>query len=167
MKATRSSSGARRAKVPLRSAKVARSERFDCQQTADATSTGNNGAGFATIPVELLSEILSQLPRPVDPLTTQPWHVLFSEADAEELYYWRRTLLCLSQTCQRWRHFFWPELWRRIEICEPLFNEKHEKFTRTHPGGEGAIHERHLNVELVRQLEVVTVRGPYLADYVK
>lgn len=126
-----------------------------------------NTTGFSVIPIELLSEILSYIPRPVDPLSTERWSLLFNDADAEDYLAWRKTAFSLSQTCRHWREFFWPQLWRRIDICEGMYNEEHERFRKGVYPWDGAVNEKLFNIELVRQLEVVTVRDLYLAEYVK
>ncbi|KAF8887460.1 hypothetical protein CPB84DRAFT_1786891 [Gymnopilus junonius] len=124
---------------------------------------------FPILPVELLLEILSYFPRPVDPLSTERWCTLFDDADASEYLAWRKTLLSLSQTCRHWREVFWTQLWRCIEVCEEMHTEEHGKLSKGHPYyvARNATIERRFNSELVRQLEVVTVRDPCLADYVK
>ena len=86
------------------------------------------------------------------------------------------TLLSLSQTSRSLRRFFWRYLWQRIEVREgmkiwdkdePFYSEKsrthtgHLSQSRYTPGHKGYA------TELVRQLEIVTVRNPQLAQYVK
>lgn len=118
--------------------------------------------GLPTFPAELWLEIMAHIPRPSDPsLNFVPGMLGFKEA--EEHQTWREVVSALSQTCQSLRHLFRPYLWRRIEAWKGM----------TIPGqvdsswsSYRAIEREH-NLELVRQLEIVTVCDPTLSEYVQ
>lgn len=117
-----------------------------------------NMSGFVTLPPELLYEITSYFPRPRDPLPTHDSRFKFTDNEAGDHLAWREALSALSRTCRTLRLFFRPQLWHRIEVCmgmyfegQPLTMSTADKF----------------NVELIRQLEVVTIRDPALAEHVR
>ncbi|KAF9042185.1 hypothetical protein BJ165DRAFT_255221 [Panaeolus papilionaceus] len=136
------------------------------------TQRGINASGFAVLPAELHAEILSHLPRyPVrcDPLEK-------SALDKEGLDR-QFTLHSLSRTCSALRAACLPFLWEGIEVYEgfkiprkgtrlgkiPLVNF-HVADDAKIPNARGC---RNYAEELLRQLEVVTVRNPALARHVK
>ena len=100
-----------------------------------------NTTGLPAFPDELLAEVLFQLP--TVPLPTI--EIILQDAKTHILR--QKTLLALSQTCSNLRRFFRPYAWDRIEVV-------------TSKG-------RASNRELLRQLEVVTVRDSSLAHLVK
>jgi len=130
----------------------------------DKTTVAVNTCGLPIFPAELLMEIMTYFPRSTDPSLHDPSisRVLYA-IEAEEHVAWRQTSLALSQTCKSLRLFFLPYLWRRIEVWEGMITQG-QALTSLVP--RLAV-EKELNLELVRQLEIVTVRNPTLADYVQ
>ncbi|KDR77414.1 hypothetical protein GALMADRAFT_95156 [Galerina marginata CBS 339.88] len=122
---------------------------------------GNNTRGFPTFPDELFLEVLSYYPTPCDLVSTEASE--YQVADVIEYATRRDTLLALSQTCRSLRRFFRPYIWSRIEVCSGI-----RTGVRVLSKGQShtAVKRKH-NEELVRQLEIVTVRDPSLAEYVK
>ncbi|EDR08204.1 uncharacterized protein LACBIDRAFT_297615 [Laccaria bicolor S238N-H82] len=115
-----------------------------------------NTRGFPSLPVELLLEVTSHLLRGPIPSYTE------SVYRARYLAH-HDTLRSLSQTCRSLRSIFLPHVWRRIEVCaskrlddRPESNRKASKRI-----------SKEMATELVRQLEIVTIRDPTLAQYVQ
>lgn len=115
-----------------------------------------NTRGFPSLPVELLLEVTSHLLRVPIPSYTE------SVYRARYLAH-HDTLRSLSQTCRSLRSIFLPHVWRRIEVCaskrlddRPESNRKASKRI-----------SKEMATELVRQLEIVTIRDPTLAQYVQ
>ncbi|GLB36745.1 hypothetical protein LshimejAT787_0310320 [Lyophyllum shimeji] len=100
-----------------------------------------NTTGFPALPAELLLGIIPHIPcLPVPALPK----------DLEKTYADRAKLLRgLSQMCRSLRRAFLPVVWERIETLQRNASAKS------------------LATELIRQLEIVTVRDPVLAAYVK
>ncbi|KAF8816673.1 hypothetical protein BYT27DRAFT_7127516 [Phlegmacium glaucopus] len=98
-----------------------------------------NTKGLPILPDELYLEILSYYP--VSQFRQDPNHSVR-----------RQVLFALSQTSTNLRRFFLCYLWERIEVSR---------------SGHAPIKNRPLALELVRQLEIVTIRDPTLAKYVK
>ncbi|KDR77401.1 hypothetical protein GALMADRAFT_245595 [Galerina marginata CBS 339.88] len=125
----------------------------------DSLIASVNTTGLPTLPDELLLEIMSYYPIHTDTMSlSSSWrNRTWKPEDARAHAEWRDTLLSLSQTCRNFRRFFRPYLWRRIEVCAGMHV------------GDGVLgsDDRSFNTELVRQLEIVTVRDPSLAEYVK
>ncbi|KAF8816692.1 hypothetical protein BYT27DRAFT_7181547 [Phlegmacium glaucopus] len=96
-----------------------------------------NTKGLPILPDELYLEILSYYP--VSPFRQDPSHNVR-----------RQMLFALSQASTNLRRFFLCYLWERIEVC-----------------GSRRVKRRALALELVRQLEIVTIRNPTLGKYVK
>ncbi|KAF8816627.1 hypothetical protein BYT27DRAFT_7127458 [Phlegmacium glaucopus] len=123
-----------------------------------------NICGFPALADEIYLEIISHIPSVPIPAR------FFSHLHPEIRRSRHETLLSLSQTCRSLRRVFLRYLWQRIEVRDgmkvgdgndtlitpPPFNVRHpnkkplQKYT----------------VELVRQLEIVTIRNPQLAQYV-
>ena len=86
------------------------------------------------------------------------------------------TFLSLSQISRSLRRFFWRYLWQHIEVREGMkIGDKDDTLKRTRTRTRTAYlsdpadttgHKKYA-IELVRQLEIVTVRNPQLAQYVK
>jgi hypothetical protein len=124
-------------------------------------------ASFDTLPLELFDEILSHFPPPLPfpiaprspydddaPLLSKPFEK--TEPRLERT----AALRALSQTCHYFRRLTLAMAWERIEavavsstdLSIPNYQKKWEK---------------ELAKELIRQLEIVTVRNPSLAQHVK
>ena len=116
-----------------------------------------NSRGFAALADEIFLEIVSQIPTVPIP-TLESIHF---ESYPEIRRSRHETLLSLSQTSRSLRRFFWRYLWQRIEVREGM------KFE----GKDGTLQNSDIcenyAIELVRQLEIVTIRNPQLAQYVK
>ena len=115
-----------------------------------------NIRGFPSLPVELLLEVTSHLvrvPIPSYKLSLYPARYLAHH----------NTLRSLSQTCRSLHSIFLPHVWRRIEVraSKWIDNEGNSgrKILKT-------IY-KDIATELVRQLEIVTIRDPTLAQYVQ
>jgi hypothetical protein len=120
-----------------------------------------NTRGFATLADELYLEIVSHIPAVPIP-TSDSIHL---ESYPEIRRSRHEIFLSLSQTSRSLRRFFWRYLWQRIEVREGMkIGDKDD--TGTLNGGNGASSKKYAT-ELVRQLEVVTIRNPQLAQYVK
>lgn len=115
-------------------------------------SERENTTGLAILPDELLLEILSYYPESEPDLNEE-----YSEEDANAHFSRRERLTVLSQTCRNLRRFLRPYVWRRIEVFTGM---------RVSAGEILNTHEK-LALELLRQLEIVTIRAPELAEYVK
>ena len=120
-----------------------------------------NSRGFAALADEIFLEIVSQIPTVPIP-TLESIHF---ESYPEIRRSRHETLLSLSQTSRSLRRFFWRYLWQRIEVREGMnigdSKDGTLKDTRTRPSRDKYA------IELVRQLEIVTIRNPLLAQYVK
>ena len=135
--------------------------------TLPATSThGVNTCGFTTLPDEIFLEIVSYIPSV--PIPTRALDSRWQWSEPQDYQKIRRsrheTLLSLTQTSRSLRRFFWRYLWQRIEVREGMkIGDKEEtlKDTRT-----PSSHKKYA-LELVRQLEIVTIRNPQLAQYIK
>ncbi|KAF9005840.1 hypothetical protein BDZ89DRAFT_1079922 [Hymenopellis radicata] len=110
---------------------------------SDTLQTNVNTKGLPTLPVELHLEIMSYFPRlPVPCLTFGP--ILPGEyRDRFD------ALLSLSQTCSALCHIYYPLLWHTIEACALRTKSRTEMQTA-----------KPMAMELVFQLEVVTIRAP-------
>ncbi|KAF8816621.1 hypothetical protein BYT27DRAFT_7333267 [Phlegmacium glaucopus] len=126
-----------------------------------------NTRGFPTLADEIYLEIISYLPSVPIPTPITSESPLYPEIRRSR----HETLLSLSQTSRSLRRFFWRYLWQRIEVREGMkirdqddTSEGSSYLTRSDPWSSKA-RERY-TIELVRQLEIVTVRNPQLAQYV-
>ncbi|KDR68728.1 hypothetical protein GALMADRAFT_146075 [Galerina marginata CBS 339.88] len=115
-----------------------------------------NTSGLATFPDELLLEVMSYYP-PIPLPTVEPQPPIDADAQIER----RETLAALSHTCSNLRRFFRPYIWQRIEVVSgmPVGN-------RRRVGKKTKANERLSNQELLRQLEIVTIRDTSLSEYV-
>ncbi|KAG5651285.1 hypothetical protein H0H81_009202 [Sphagnurus paluster] len=122
----------------------------DVQQRPELSGPVNS-TGFPILPTELLVEIISYFPSLPVPAKYQ---------DLREEYRERaQTLHALTRLCRTLRRVFLPIMWERIEVLVKLRNDGKDTFF--------AAWKRPLATELVRQLEIVTVRDETLAAYVK
>jgi hypothetical protein len=138
--------------------------------TVQSTHAGNT-RGFAALADEIYLEIVSHIP-------SVPIPTSFNLESYPEIRRSRHeTLLSLSQTSRSLRRFFWRYLWQHIEVREGMkiggrSNVNASKGARTRStaylsdSGDTTGHKKYAT-ELVRQLEIVTVRNPQLAQYVK
>jgi len=116
-----------------------------------------NTRGFAAQSDEIYLEIVSHIPSV--PIPT----LIYSKSYPEIRRSRHETFLYLSQTSRLLRRFFWRYLWQRIEVREGTkIGDKDGtlKNIRTRPSRDKYA------IELVRQLEIVTIRNPLLAQYV-
>ena len=127
--------------------------------TLPPTSTYSvNNRGFVALPDEIYLDILSHIPSVAIPT------LIHSESYPEIRRSRNETLLSLSQTSRSLRRFFWRYQWQRIEVREGMKigdNDDTLKGTRTLTSSEKYA------TELLRQLQIVTIRNPQLAQYVK
>ena len=117
---------------------------------------GINTSGLAVLPDELLLEIVSYLPSP--PALSKKHEY----QDAVAYMQQRDLFLALSVTCRRLRQFFRPYVWRRLEVTSGMRIGETTLYPTS--GKEGNVAYA---TELVRQLEIVTIRDPSLAGYVQ
>ena len=140
--------GLRPRKQPKADSKMAEPEKRDV-----------NTSGLAVLPDELLLEILSHLPSLPAPSEDH------SPNDAMAYVQQRDVFLALSITCQHLRRFFRPYVWRRLEVTSGM--RIGETILRPHQylsGRKGAVAYA---TEIIRQLEIVTIRDPSLAEYIQ
>jgi len=117
-----------------------------------------NMTGFAALPDELYLEIISHFPAYPIPLGNKSVNI---QAVRDR----HVTLLALSQVCRSLRPAFLRYLWQRIEVYDGMETGKGQLHRRL--GRTSASADKKYAEELVRQLEVVTVREPSLARHVK
>ncbi|CAA7267714.1 unnamed protein product [Cyclocybe aegerita] len=118
-----------------------------------------NIQGLPALPDEIYLEIVSHLP--AIPIPTTSHDIAHQGAAHRDLHI---TLMSLSMTCRSLRRVFLRYLWQRIEVVDgmqtvagPLIMSTPKKPT---------VISRMYAEELVRQLEIVTVREPELAMHV-
>ena len=116
-----------------------------------------NTSGFASLPDELYLEIISHFPAYPIPCGDK-------SVDIRAVRDRHLTLFALSQTCRSLRPAFLRYLWQRIEVYNGMETRRGELRRRY---AAGAPENKKYAEELVRQLEVVTVREPSLARHVK
>ena len=148
---------------------------LECSVILPPTSTharAVNTRGFAALADEIYLEIVSHIPSVPIPTST------FSESYPEIRRSRHETLLSLTQTSRSLRRFFWRFLWQQIEVREGMKIEDKDgtlngTLTRTRTrtaylsdSADATGHKKYA-IELVRQLEIVTIRNPLLAQYVK
>ncbi|KAF8906671.1 hypothetical protein CPB85DRAFT_1436801 [Mucidula mucida] len=109
-----------------------------------------NTKGLPTLPVELHLEIISYLP-------SVPIPCLQSGILCEEYRIKFDTMFAISQTCRVLYHLFKPLLWETLEAC--ALNLPRTGCTTGRP--------KAMATELVLWLEVVSIRAPALANYVR
>ena len=132
-------------------------------QTSSSTQAVNTW-GFPALADEIYLEIILHMPSvPIPTSISSPLHPEIRRSRHE-------TLLSLSQTSRSLRRFFWRYLWQRIEVREGIkINDGNNTFKSTPYLGSdtGGPKLKQYSMELVRQLEIVTIRNPQLAQYVK
>ena len=125
-----------------------------------------NTSGFAALADEIYLEIVSYIP--AVPIPTKS---LDTSSYPEIRRSRHETLLSLSQTCRSLRRFFWRYLWQRIEVREGMKIRDEDDTSLDRPVYVGYSMDHKLlkkyATELVRQLEIVTIRNPQLAQHVK
>ncbi|KDR79119.1 hypothetical protein GALMADRAFT_92970 [Galerina marginata CBS 339.88] len=134
-----------------------RKERLEMRQLL-ASGRASNDTGFPALPSEMHFEILSYFQSM--PVPTQN-----EQVDSRILREQHLTLLSLSQTCRSLRSFYLAYLWQRIEVFNGM--ETARGCLTTDLLGNGHVVKNKLYTqELLRQLEIVTVRDPSLAKNV-
>ena len=115
-----------------------------------------NTRGLPALADEIYLEIISHIPSVPIPTTED------SPLYAEIRRYMRETFFSLSQTCRSLRRVFLRYVWQRIEVRKGIKTGENKDLKTSSRGQNKAS-----AVELVRQLEIVTIRNPHLAQYVK
>ena len=125
--------------------------------TRQARTQPINTCGSPALPDEIYLEIMSYIPTVPIPSTADSCFYPESRRSRHE------TLLSLSQTSRSLRRFFCRYLWQRIEVCEgmKIRDENLPTINR-----DISTHRKY-NAELLRQLKIVTVHNPQLAQHVK
>ena len=119
-----------------------------------------NTRGFAALADEIYLEIVSHIPSV--PIPTSESKHLKSYPEIRRSRH--ETFLSLTQTSRSLRRFFWRYLWQRIEVREGMkIWGKNDTLKKS----RSITSCKKYATELVRQLEVVTIRNPQLAQYVK
>ncbi|KAJ3517114.1 hypothetical protein NLJ89_g708 [Agrocybe chaxingu] len=132
--------------------------------SARRTDEPVNKSGLPALPNEIYLEIVSHLP-------SMPIPILNRRSIEDESHSDRRqTLLALTQTCRSLRRVFLRYLWQRIEVYDGMQTSKGHlavTYPRLLPGRPptNLAHKQHA-VELIQQLETVTIREPGFALYV-
>ena len=127
--------------------------------TSPTSTHAVNTRGFAALADEIFLEIVSHMP-PSVPIPTLS--ILKSNREIRSSRH--ETFLSLSQTSRSLRRFFWRYLWQRIEVREGMkIGNKGDILNESRT----RVSYKKYATELVRQLEVVTIRNPQLAQYVK
>ncbi|KAF9033156.1 hypothetical protein BJ165DRAFT_759835 [Panaeolus papilionaceus] len=130
-----------------------------------------NSTGFASLPNELYGEIVSHIPRvPVTCHTMKEIKEFQRSKTPSEEFDRHSTLHSLSRTCRALRQVFLRYLWETIELYDgfklidgrrlPLWSQRILMGPRN-------VKLKLYAEELLRQLEVVTVRNTSLAQHVK
>ncbi|KAF8816618.1 hypothetical protein BYT27DRAFT_7076565 [Phlegmacium glaucopus] len=130
-------------------------------QAVNVVNVNVNTRGFAALADEIYLEIISNIPSVPIPTPTNVSSALHAEIRRSR----HETLLSLSSTCRSLRRVFWRYLWQRIEVRQGM-KVGGTNDTLGSPGAWGNQLIKNYAIELVRQLEIVTVRNPHLAQYV-
>jgi hypothetical protein len=138
------------------SSRTARSSRKKLKRgkAEEELSATTNPAGLPSLPTELLLEIAKYIPGvdvPTDHVGPLPKNYLNRSA----------TLLALSQTCKWLRHALSAIVWHRFEVCASALLDQNTDLDRK-PSWN-----KELTTELVRQIEIVTIRDPARAEQVQ
>ncbi|KAF8968948.1 hypothetical protein BDZ97DRAFT_1754896 [Flammula alnicola] len=143
-----------------RRSKRLRATTQDAPVPRESTSTASlsingNTSGLPVFPDELLLEVLSYYPG------TSKATLKSDAIDVNARLARREALNSLSQTCRNLRKFFRPYIWQCIEVCSGMQVGNSILYNGTKK------RDRKFALELLRQLEIVTIRDPALAEYVK
>jgi len=114
--------------------------------------------GIMALPNELLLEILTHYPIPLATGEDNLKGAINAEAHLSR----HTTVLALSETCSPLRRLFRPFVWERIEVFSGMLTK--QGTLAPQKGKEG---DEQFALELLRQLETVTIRDPTLAECVK
>ena len=122
-----------------------------------------NSRGFPTLPNELFLEIVSYFPAMPVPQVAWP--------DEKTDPHRHVTLLALSQTCKALRAFFLRYAWERIEVFGGMWTPHGRLVTeeeeRYRSWEMRVLFDKKFGEEVLRQLEVVTIQHPELAQHVR
>lgn len=122
------------------------------------------GTGIQDLPIELFGEILSHFP-PNRYDMKKP-----TQEDFELAADRRATLIALSQACVYFRRFFRPHAYDAIQVFTGLNRGDYKylpEYSSKTPGMGTERPEYLFAKELVRQIQVITIRDPSLATLVK
>ncbi|KAK2462994.1 hypothetical protein APHAL10511_004981 [Amanita phalloides] len=111
---------------------------------------GLNAKGLPTVPAELLLEILSYMQTMPIPCTCEPMRARNKERER------KMTLFALFQTCRSLRSALLPFVWERIEVYTPDTSRSFNNHWC-----------KNIATDLIEQLEIVTIREPSFASFVK
>ena len=132
-----------------------------------ASAYADNTRGFAALADEIYLEIVSYIPSvPIPTSIRSELYDSYREIRRSR----HETLLSLSQTSRSLRRVFWRYLWQRIEVREGMKIGNTDDTLKSRPFRnvlEDPTRHKTYATELVRQLEIVTIRNPQLAQYVK
>ena len=119
-----------------------------------------NTRGFASLADEIYLEVVSHILSVPIPTPKSIHFKSYPEIRRSR----HETLLSLTQTSRSLRRFFWRYLWQRIEVREGM---KIGGRNYTLKDSRSPTSCKKYATELVRQLEIVTIGTPLLAQYVK
>jgi len=141
----------------LRSCEIRpRTHKVACSGPANVT-----GFNLAVLPPELLLEIVEYFP-------SIPVPCGYMEKPVDKTLCDRQfTLRTLSQLCRSFRNLLLPYVWRHIEVCSVKSTTLQAQTRITGVWGEFWPWEKEIAVELVRQLEIMTIRNPAYAAHVQ
>ncbi|KAF9053373.1 hypothetical protein BJ165DRAFT_1447237 [Panaeolus papilionaceus] len=128
-----------------------------------------NTTGLPAFPDELLLEVASHMPRvPVSCHTAE--EIVSYDSDTTRAALDSQFMLtALSRTCQRLRQFFLPYMYQTVEVLDGMKIVDGRRLPTTKQREAKRLAYGNLSMytkELARQLEVLTVRNPPLAQYV-
>lgn len=122
-----------------------------------------NTEGYLSLPAEIHLEILTHFP-----VMSVPNHEQ-EQDDIDGLNTRHQTVSALSQTCRALRHIFLGQVWKRIEVFDGMQTPKGplpKTFLRIRASVD-SVRLKLYAEELIRQLEIVTIREPGFAQYVQ
>jgi hypothetical protein len=144
------------------------------QSSSSITRTIANVKGLPTLPVELILIILSFLPHV--PVPCRQRTLL-----TDDTYFRNHALFALSQTCRWLRQIIFPFVWQSFEVCRlpslessrAMQNSSQRAYTQSDEvTSTGSRHHsrkqsRILATELVKQIEIVTIRDMSRAETIQ